>query len=49
MYKKKTPWEQRRIRRDIVQISAVQTFRIYCKTAILSKLKLNFRRSIYSM
>ena len=27
MYKKKTPWEQRRIRRDIVQISAVQTFR----------------------
>jgi len=28
MYKKKkTPWEQKRIRRDIVQISAVQTFR----------------------
>ena len=25
--KKKTPWEQRRIRRDIVQRSAVQTFR----------------------
>jgi hypothetical protein len=25
--KKKTPWEQRRIIRDIVQISAVQTFR----------------------
>ena len=25
--KEKTPWEQRRIRRDIVQISAVQAFR----------------------
>ena len=31
MYKKKTPWEQRGIRRDIVQISAVQTFRSNAK------------------